>query len=86
MTAETTLTSSTSEHEREALECIAQLAAMGDMYKRRDRALAAMHLLDGLSQAEVGRRTGLSEGTVRIAVKVHGAELRSAAAQLQESA
>lgn len=55
----------------------ARIAQHRAEYEGRDRALAAMHIEDGLSQAEIARRTGVKEGTVRIAVKAYGPVLRA---------
>lgn len=67
-------------NEETAKNFIDRIARHGADFEGRDRALAAMHLLDHLSQAEVARRTGVSESTVNIAVKVYGAVVRAQAA------
>jgi hypothetical protein len=68
-------------NEQTALEYVARIARHPQERAARDAALAAMHLEDGLCLAEVARRTGVSEGTVRLAVKVHGPAIRARLAQ-----
>lgn len=74
------MTTNATTNEQTARHYIARIAAHADDFVGRDRAMAAMHIQDGLSQAEVARRLGVSESTVNIAVKVHGPAVRAAMA------
>lgn len=59
---------------REAIQKIrANLEENQRMAGVRDAAMARMYLSDGLSQAEVARRVGMSESAVRLAVTIYRA-------------
>jgi DNA-directed RNA polymerase specialized sigma24 family protein len=72
-------------NEQTAQRYIARIAQHADELAARDRALAAMHLEDGLTQAEIARRLGVTESMVRLAVKVHGPTIRARLAQLAQA-
>lgn len=63
---------------RRAIEKItANKEANRELAEARDRAMARMHLIGGLSQAEVARRVGVSESAVRLAVRLYGADVQT---------